>query len=233
MSPIRTQVWDWEFAWEILPEIAGGPFLVTLQATVMGTAIAMTLGLLLAIGRRSHRAIVHYPSSSFIEFIRRTPLLVQLFFLFFGLPAIGVTLPSLVAGVIGLGLHYSTYTSEVYRAGIEGVPRGQWEASRALNLSHRRTWTRVIIPQAVPKVIPALGNYFIAMFKETPLLSAILVFEMMAQATTIANRSFRALEAYTIVGVLFLVVSYLASLGVRRLERYLRNRTETTAEGAT
>jgi polar amino acid transport system permease protein len=137
------------------------------------------------------------------------------------LPDIGITLGPLLAGVIGLGLHYSTYTSEVYRAGIEGVPRGQWEAATALNLSARRTWIGVVLPQAIPKVIPALGNYVNGMFKDTPLLSAITVVELLNEAHAIGAQSFRYLEPITLVGVLFFVVSYPTALLVRRLEARL------------
>jgi polar amino acid transport system permease protein len=121
--------------------------------------------------------------------------------------------------VIGLGVHYATYTSEVYRAGIEGVPKGQWEAATALNLPTSRVWRSVVLPQAIPRVLPALGNYVIAMFKETPLLSAITVLEMLAAAKGLGNETFRYLEPLTMVGLLFLLVSLPASLSVRRLER--------------
>src|SRR3546814_3647900 len=116
-------------------------------------------------------------------------------------------LPPLSAGVIALGLHYGTYTSEVYRAGIDNISRGQWEAAKAVNLTPTQTWVHVIIPQAIPPMIPALANYFIAMFKETPLLSAITVLELMNQARSVANFPYRYLEPMTMVGVFFLVIS--------------------------
>ena len=212
--------WDWSFAWEILPDLLKA-LRITVEATIFGSLIAMTLGLLLAIGRRSHNRLINWPIAGFIEFIRSTPLLVQLYFLFFVMPQIGITLGPLLAGVIGLGLHYSTYASEVYRAGIEGVPRGQWEAARALNMPVRRTWTSVILPQAIPKVVPALGNYVNGMFKDTPLLSAITVIELLNEAHAIGAQTFRYLEPITLVGVLFFLVSYPTALLVRRLEARL------------
>ncbi len=157
------------------------------------------------------------------EFIRGTPLLVQLYVIFYVLPDIGILLPPLVAGVIGLGLHYGTYTAEVYRAGIENVPRGQWEAAKACNLTEQQTWTRIILPQALPPMIPALANYFIAMFKETPLLSAITVLELMNQAKSVANSSYRYIEPITLVGAFFLVISLISVVALRWLEhRYGR-----------
>jgi len=216
-------VWSWEFAAEILPQLLVA-LRVTFQATVLGSALAITLGLVLAVLRRSDSRAVSLPVGGFIEFIRSTPLLVQLYFLFFVLPQFGLTLSGMTAGVLGLGVHYATYTSEVYRAGIEGVPKGQWEAATALNLSNRRTWTGVVLPQAIPKVVPALGNYVIAMFKETPLLAAITVIEMFGQADRIASRTFRNVEAFTLVGLLFLLLSYPCVLLLRRLEARLAPR---------
>ena len=133
-------------------------------------------------------------------------------------PNFGIFLSALVTGIIGIGLNYSAYTAEVYRAGIEGVPRGQWEAARALNFSHGQTWVRIILPQAVRKVIPALGNYLIAMFKDTPILASISVLEMLEQAQIVGSENFRYLEPMTLVGLLFILVSYPATLLVRRLE---------------
>jgi polar amino acid transport system permease protein len=215
--------WDWGFAWDILPDLLKA-LRITVEATLLGSVIAMILGLALAVGRRSRNRFISWPIAGFVEFIRSTPLLVQLYFLFFVLPSIGITLGPLTAGVIGLGLHYSTYTSEVYRAGIEGVPRGQWEAARALNLPVRRTWTSVILPQAIPKVVPALGNYVNGMFKDTPLLSAITVIELLNEAHSIGAQTFRYLEPITIVGVLFFLVSYPTALLVRRLEARLAHK---------
>jgi polar amino acid transport system permease protein len=154
-----------------------------------------------------------------VEFVRSTPLLVQVFFLYFALPRFGITLSALTVGVIGLGVHYATYTSEVYRAGIDAVPKGQWEAATALSLSRSRTWTGVILPQAIPRVVPALGNYVISMFKEVPLLLAISVVEVVSKAQEIGSQTFRFTEPFTIAGLLFLVLSYPASMLVRRLER--------------
>ncbi|TLW92011.1 ectoine/hydroxyectoine ABC transporter permease subunit EhuD [Saccharomonospora piscinae] len=210
--------WDWDYAFEVLPAILDG-LLVTLQATVLGSILAYVLGLVLALLRRSRLRVVSGVTWLFVEFVRSTPLLVQLFFLFFVFPQFGVTLSPMVAGVLGLGVHYATYTSEVYRAGIEAVPTGQWEAATALSLPPARTWTAVILPQAVPRVLPALGNYTISMFKETPLLLAIGVLDIVGAAEEEAALNFDYVEPITIAGVLFLLLSYPSSLLVRYLER--------------
>ncbi|MGI8876327.1 MAG: ectoine/hydroxyectoine ABC transporter permease subunit EhuD [Egibacteraceae bacterium] len=219
-APPGGTVWDWGFALEILPELLRA-LVVTVQATVAASVLALSLGLALALLRRSDNVVIRLPVAGFIEFIRSTPLLVHLFFLFYALPRLGLTLGAFTAGVIGLGVHYATYTSEVYRAGIEGVAKGQWEAATAVNLSPRRTWTGVILPQAIPAVLPSLGNYIVAMFKETPLLFAITVIEVLGAARIIGTESFRYLEAFTLVGLLFFLVSYPSVLLLRRLEARL------------
>jgi polar amino acid transport system permease protein len=210
-------VWDWNYAFSILPSLVEGLGL-TLVATVLGSIIAMVLGLVFAVLERGPR-IVAIIVRGFVEFVRSTPLLVQIFFLFFGLPAFGIVLPALVVGVIALGVHYACYTSEVYRAGIEAIPRGQWEAATALSLPRSRVWTGVVLPQAVPRVIPALGNYVISMFKEVPLLLAIGILDVVGKAEEAGNTYFRYVEPYTLAGLFFLLLSYPASLLMRRLER--------------
>jgi polar amino acid transport system permease protein len=210
-------VWDWNYAFSILPALVEGLGL-TLLATVLGSIIAMVLGLVFAVLERGPR-IVAIIVRGFVEFVRSTPLLVQIFFLFFGLPAFGIVLPALVVGVIALGVHYACYTSEVYRAGIEAIPRGQWEAATALSLPRSRVWTGVVLPQAVPRVIPALGNYVISMFKEVPLLLGIGILDVVGKAEEAGNLTFRYVEPYTLAGLFFLLLSYPASLLMRRLER--------------
>jgi polar amino acid transport system permease protein len=159
-----------------------------------------------------------------VEFIRSTPLLVQLYFLFFVLPDTGIRLSALTTGVLALGLHYSAYTAEVYRAGIEGVPREQWEAALALNMKPWHTWFAVILPQALPPVIPAMGNYLVAMFKDTPMLAAITVMELLQTAKLIGAESFRYLEPLTLVGLLFLAISLLSSRLIHALEARFASR---------
>jgi polar amino acid transport system permease protein len=210
--------WDWDFVWQILPTLIQG-VKITILATLLGSVLAAVVGLAIALLRRSPNRRISRPVGFCAEFIRGTPLLVQLYFIFYVLPDIGILLPPLVAGVIGLGLHYGTYAAEVYRAGIDNVPRGQWEAAKACNLSARQTWTHIILPQAIPPMIPALANYFVAMFKETPLLSAITVLELMNQAKLVANSYYRYVEPMTLVGVFFLIISLFSVILLRWLER--------------
>jgi polar amino acid transport system permease protein len=214
------KLWDWGFAFEILPLLARAS-LVTIEVTLISFVLAAVLGLALALMRLSRLRIVSYPASAFVELVRSTPLLIQIFFLYFVLPDFHITLSAFTVGVIALGVHYATYCAEVYRAGLENVPRGQWEATVALNMSTYHTLRDVIIPQAIPPVVPALGNYFVALFKETPLLSAIAVLELMQQAKDIGSETFRYMEPITLVGVFFLVFSLIAAALVRVVERRL------------
>lgn len=210
---------DWPFAWSILPQLLEA-LVVTVRATLVGFALALGVGLVLALARRSRLRPLALAALAFVEFVRSTPLLVQLFFLFYLVPAYGNVSP-FVIGVAALGLHFGAYISEVYRAGVESVPAGQWEAATALNLSRRRTLVAVVLPQAIPPILPALGNYLIVMFKDVAVLSAITVVEVLQTAKIIGAESFRYLEPLTIVGLLYLALSYPSSLLVRALERRL------------
>jgi polar amino acid transport system permease protein len=212
---------DVQYALHILPDLLRAS-VYTILITLVGFAIALVLGLVLAILRRSPIKPLARAVGFFIEFVRSTPLLIQVYVLFYVMPLYGVTMSALTAGTIGIAVHYACYTSEVYRAGLNGVARGQWEAACALSLSPWRTYSGVILPQAIRPVIPALGNYLVAMFKDTPVLSAITVVELMQQAKNIGSETFRYLEPITLAGVFFLVISVTFAQLVRRLEIGLR-----------
>lgn len=212
--------WDWSAVGDFMPRFWDG-VVVTLEATALGSLLSFALGLVWAIALRSRTRFVRWPVGIFVEFIRNTPLLVQLFFFFFVLPVWGIQASALTTGVLALGLHYSTYTAEVYRAGIDAVPVGQWEACTALSLPRGRSWTSVILPQAVRRVVPALGNYVISMLKDTPLLLGIGVLEMLQQARLEGAQTFQYVEPFTVVGIAFILIAYPASLLMRALERRL------------
>lgn len=208
---------DWQFAWEILPRLLDAS-LKTIGITIAGFSIAIVLGLFLAVGRRSRYRWLSWPITGLIEFIRSTPLLIQVYFLFFVLPNYGFHLTALQAGIIGIALHYACYTAEVYRAGLDAVPRAQWEAVTALNMKPLVAYRKVILPQALRPILPALGNYMISMLKDTPVLSAITVVEIMQRAKNIGSEHFRYLEPITMVGLFFLILSLGLAWFVRRLE---------------
>lgn len=216
--------WDtstnWLFANSILPILLRG-MVVTLQATVVGFFVAALLGLVLAALKSSPSRLIAWPARLFTEFVRDTPLLAQLFFLYYVLPEYGIVLPAFLTGALALGIQYSAYTSEVYRAGIESIAKGQTEAARALDLTALRTFAVIIVPQAIPRIIPALGNYLVSIMKDVPVLSVVSVLEMLNVAKIIGDRTFNYLIPLSMVGGLYLVMTLIASAGVRYLDTRL------------
>ena len=210
--------WRWDFAIEILPQMLLAT-LNTILAAGIGYAIAAIVGLLFLLGQRTPIKIVNMINREIVEFIRSTPLLIQLFFVYFVLPQFGITLSAWVCGMITIGLHFGTYLSEVYRGALEGVPKTQWEACRALNFTTFYTYRRIVLPQAFPIAIPGMGNYLVGIFKDTPLLSTIGVAELFHAATAVGGYHYRYLEPYTIVGLIFLSLLIPASMWIIKIEK--------------
>ncbi len=208
---------DFGFALSILPILLQGAVL-TVLATVGGFAGALVGGAIIATMQRSDIKALRFLAIGFIYVIRNTPLLVQLYFVFYVLPSFGITIGALSAGILGLSLHYSAFIAEVYRAGIGAVPVGQFEAADALGLGTVQKWALVIAPQAVKPILPVLGNYLIGMFKETPILATITVIELFGAAQDVAGKTYRYNEPYTLVALIFLAISIPCSLLVRRLD---------------
>lgn len=206
-------MWNWSNVSDSWPVVLDG-FRITLLATLFGSLVAAILGLAVALAGRAPTRWVRIPVRAAMEFIRSTPLMIQLFAAWVLLPHI----PVLTIGIGVLGIHYATYTSEVYRAGIDAVPKGQWEACVALSLPRYWVWRSVVLPQAVRKVLPALGNYVLSMLKETPFLSVIGVAEMVHQANEFGAEHFAYLETLTLTAAIFLVASYPTSVALRKLE---------------
>lgn len=211
---------DLHYQLEILPPLIGAT-LVTLRIAILAFVLAMAIGLVFALLQMSRRAAVRYPVYCLTEALRLTPLLVQVFCAYYVLPEFGVTLPAELTGILAIGLHYATYTSEVYRAGIQAVPKGQWEAAHALGLPRAVTWGRIVLPQAVQPMIPAQGNYLIQLFKEVPLLATITVYELLNTGNLIAGETFRYVEVMTTVALIFFVISVSAATALRWAERRL------------
>lgn len=216
--------WDttsnWTFAVSILPILLRG-LIITVQATLLGFVVAAIFGLILAALKSARSRLIAWPARIVTEFIRDTPLLIQLFFLYHVLPEYGLVLPAFLTGALALGVQYSAYTSEVYRAGLESVARGQTEAACALDISALRTFGIIILPQAIPRIIPALGNYLVSIMKDVPVLSVVSVLEMLNVAKIIGDRSFNYMIPLSMVGGLYLVLTLLASAGVRYLDTRL------------
>jgi polar amino acid transport system permease protein len=209
---------DLEFLVQILPAMMKG-LRVTVLATLGGYSTALIVGLFLALAGRSAIRAVRAMCRLYIDFVRCTPLLVQLYFAFYVLPSFGVRFEALTTGILVLGLNIGAYVAEVYRAGINAVHAGQWEAARSLGLTSVPVWTRVILPQALPPMLPPLANILIGLFKETPLLAAITVIDVFGSANSIAGLTYRYTEPYTAAAIILLAVSLVAAALVRRMER--------------
>ncbi len=212
-----------QFALDILPDLLHAFFRYTLVITVLATLLAAVLGLVMAVIRYQRVPVASPAVSGLLQFIRATPIPIQLFFVYYLLPDYGVLIGAVTTGVLVLGVHYACYFAEVYRGGIESIPKGQWEACTALSLPQQAIWRRVILPQAVRKILPSLGNYVISMFKEVPFLLFISVPEMVLTAKDIGGASFRYVEPFTICGLIYLLASYPASVAMRKLETRLEH----------
>lgn len=223
--------WRWETFFEAMPIVLKG-LGITIGLTFACFGFALIFGFVWTFIRRIPFSPIRWFVTWVMEFIRSTPPLVQLFFVYYALPMvplIGVTLDPFTCAVLGIGIHYSTYIGEIYRSGIDSVDKGQWEASTALNFSTLDKWKKIILPQALPPTIPMLGNYFIIMFKEVPLASTIGVGGIMFMANSYGALNFAYLEPLTIVGIIFLLLSYPSSILINKLEVKLNTRFDKNA----
>lgn len=228
---MNSNYWSWDTFVDALPFVLDGLW-ITIALTFSCFIFALIFGFVWTILRRIPNKPFNWVITWLMEFIRSTPPLVQLFFIYFAwpvIPVIGMTLSPFTSAVIGLGIHFSTYIAEIYRSGIEGVEKGQWEASKALNMSTIDKWRKIILPQAIPPTIPMLGNYFIILFKEVPLASTISVTEILSRANTFGSNNFAYLEALTIVGIIFLILSYPSAVLIRKLEVKMNTRFDKNA----
>jgi len=196
---------------------------LTIFLTFGSFTFALVLGLMLALARLNRqRWYLCSPAQALVEFVRGTPLLVQLFYLYFVLPFVGITLNPIVTGILGLGVNYGAYMSEVYRAGIEAIDRSQWEAAHALAMPTTLIMRLIVLPQAFRIIIPPMGNYLISLFKDTAIVATISIEEVTFTARLLASQTFQYLSIFTAVLVIYFVISFPASRGVAWLERRLR-----------
>lgn len=196
---------------------------VTIEVTAGALLLGCVIGLLVGVGRLNpQRSIIYNLCSVYLLFFRGTPLLVQLFIWFFGLPQFGVTLPAFACGVLGLGMYSGAYVSEIVRGAIQSVDRGQTEAARSLGMSSGQAMRIIILPQAVVRMIPPLGNEFIALIKNSALVSLLTIHDLMHEGQKIISVSYRSLETYLVVALIYLVLTTAAMLILRRIEQRLR-----------
>lgn len=211
-------MFDWSLAADSLPTLLHG-LLLTVEYTFIVILISLVAGVPVAWGRLSQSRATRMLVGAYVEVFRATPLLIQLVYIYFALPAIGIKLDPPVAAVIGLSLHYTAFIAEVYRGAIEAVPRGQRDAAHALGMRQWDVDVRVVLPQAVRSVIPALGNYFVSLFKDTSLLSVITVQELLFAGQLISARTYDYFTIYTVVFAIYLVIGLIAIWMVRQVER--------------
>ncbi|MBA9844204.1 MAG: amino acid ABC transporter permease [Ralstonia sp.] len=213
---------DFSPVWAGWTDILRGA-LVTVEVTAAALVLGCVLGLLIGIGRlNSRRRFIYGICTVYVTFIRGTPLLVQLFLLFFGLPQFDILLPAFVCGVLGLGVYSGAYVSEIVRGAIQSVDRGQMEAARSIGMSSAQSMRAIILPQAVVRMIPPLGNEFIALIKNSALVSLLTIHDLMHEGQKIISVSYRSLEVYLAIALVYLVLTSAASYLLHRLERNIR-----------
>ena len=198
---------------------------VTVQQTILASVVAVLIALAVGMMRLSSNALVHGAATVYIEIFRGTSLLVQLFWIFFVLPLFGITLEKFTAGFLAVGMNLGAYGAEVVRGAIQSVPRGQYEAALALNLSPAQRMWRIILPQALVIMLPPWGNLFIELLKATALVALISVTDLMFQAKQINGYTFLSAEAFGSALVIYFVMARFAiTPGMRWLERYTARR---------
>ena len=213
---------DFSPVWAGWPELLRGA-LMTIQITAAALLLGCVLGLLAGIGRLDPRKRVIYGiCTAYLAVIRGTPLLVQLFILFFGLPHFGIILPAFVCGVLGLGIYSGAYVSEIVRGSIQSVDRGQTEAARSIGMSSGQSMRAIILPQAVVRMVPPLGNEFIALIKNSALVSLLTIHDLMHEGQKIISVSYRSLEVYLVIALMYFVLTGITALVLRHIEQRLR-----------
>lgn len=213
---------------DFLPVLEGWPDLlhgaiVTVEITAVSLVLGCILGLLVGMGRLDRTKRVRYGiCTAYVTFIRGTPLLVQLFLLFFGLPQFDILLPAFLCGVLGLGIYSGAYVSEIVRGAIQSIDKGQMEAARSLGMSSGKAMRTIILPQAVVRMIPPLGNEFIALIKNSALVSLLTIADLMHEGQKIISVSYRSLEVYIAVALVYLVLTTATSMALQKVEKHLR-----------
>ena len=195
---------------------------MTLVITVISLIIALVIGLVFGLLSISTSKILRIIATIYVDLIRGTPILVQILFIYFGLPsATGITMSAFTAGIIAISINAGAYLVEIFRAGINSIDKGQMEAGRTLGYSYAETMRIIILPQAIRRMIPAFVNQFIVSIKDTSLLSVIGIAELTMSGQSIYAMNFRAFEILGMVGILYFILIYILTLFSRWLERRL------------
>jgi len=215
---------DFDFSpvWGGWRELLHGAF-VTIEITLGAIILGCLIGLVIGLGRLDpRRRVVFGLCTAYVSFIRGTPLLVQLFIWFFGLPHFGLNFPAFFCGIVGMGIYSGAYVSEIVRGAIQSIERGQMEAARSLGMPYRMAMREIVVPQAVVRMIPPLGNEFIALIKNSSLVSLLTIADLTHEGQKIISTSYRSLEVYLAIALVYFVLTNLTGLGLRLVERRLR-----------
>jgi polar amino acid transport system permease protein len=212
---------DFSPVWVGWRELAHGT-LLTIEIAAGAIVLGCVVGLAVGLGRlEPRRRLLYAACTAYVSFIRGTPLLVQLFLWFFGLPHFGINLPAFFCGVVGMGMYSGAYVSEIVRGAIQSIDRGQMEAARSLGMPSRMAMREIVIPQAVVRMIPPLGNEFIALIKNSSLVSLLTIADVMHEGQKIISTSYRSLEVYLVIALIYFVLTNLTGLALRGAERRL------------
>ena len=215
---------DLDLIREWLPELLAAA-VQTLRMTALAYGLALVAGLAIALGEMSRRRSLARACRIYIEFVRGTPTLTQLFLIYFGLPAFGIALPGFGAAVVALGLHYAAYMSETYRAGIAAVDGGQGEAAAAIGMTRAEAMRHIVLPQAMRVILPPMGNSLVSLLKDTSVASLIAAPELMMRADDLTSEYYMPMQVYLLAGAMYFLMAFPLSMGIRWLERSLkRNR---------
>ncbi|WP_422447142.1 amino acid ABC transporter permease [Thermoanaerobacterium sp. DL9XJH110] len=209
---------DFIYMWGIVPILAQGA-LMTLELTVLSIIFGTVLGLILALMKISSNQAATKAAGFYIYVMRGTPLLLQLFAIYYGGPSVGINLPPFVAAVAAMSLNSAAYVAEIIRAGIQSIDRGQMEAAKALGMTYGQAMRRVILPQAYRRLIPPMGNEFIALLKDSSLVSTIAMTELMRNAQQMYANSFKAVEVFTLAGIFYLLMTSVFTVVFGKIER--------------
>jgi polar amino acid transport system permease protein len=212
---------DFSPVWEGWRDLLHGA-IVTIEITVGAIILGCLIGLAVGLGRLDPRRwLVYGLCTAYVSVIRGTPLLVQLFIWFFGLPHFGLNFPAFFCGIVGMGVYSGAYVSEIVRGAIQSIERGQMEAARSIGMPYRMAMREIVVPQAVVRMIPPLGNEFIALIKNSSLVSLLTIADLMHEGQKIISTSYRSLEVYLAIALVYFVLTNLTGLGLRLVERRL------------
>lgn len=208
---------QWNVIWQYKGLFVNGIF-NTLSVSVITILLSAVIGLFVGLGRISTRRIFRVASTCYVEIVRNTPLLIQLFFIYFGLAQIGLIIAPFLCIVIALTFHYASYAGEILRANILSIGRGQGEAALALGMTTTQANMRIILPQAIHRGVPALGNQLVYLVKDSSLMAFFGMHDIMYAGTRIQVETWRVFEGYVIIGIIYLVLSTILTIGLKSLE---------------